>query len=101
MPEDITKTQPAGETPQNTEEVKEQATVGAGEQPQEPQEAPEFWLDEEGNLQGNFDDWGFTEEQKEAGEKKLLQKNPKRVKRKKNLRKKKRFSIIHLKSLLV
>jgi len=81
MPEDITKTQPAGETPQNTEEVKEQATVEAGEQPQEPQETPEFWLDEEGNLQGNFIDWGIEEEeQKEAGGEKASTEEPEKGK---------------------
>ncbi|RKX63935.1 MAG: hypothetical protein DRP34_00580 [Thermodesulfobacteriota bacterium] len=73
MSEDITKTQPAGETPQE-EEVKEQATAGAGEQQEEPQgEEPEFFLDEEGNLQVNLKDWGLEEpageEEKASAEK--------------------------------
>jgi len=52
--------QPAGEAPQE-EEVKEQATAEAGEQQEAPQEEPEFFLDEEGNLQINLDDWGLEE----------------------------------------
>ena len=61
MSEDITKTQPAGETPQE-EEVKEQATAETGGQQGEPQrEEPEFFLDEEGNLQVNLKDWGLEE----------------------------------------
>ena len=53
--------QPAGEAPQQEEEVKEQATAEAGDQQEKPQEEPEFFLDEEGNLQINLDDWGLEE----------------------------------------
>ena len=54
------KEQPAGEAPQE-EEVKKQAIAEAGEQQEAPQEEPEFFLDEEGNLQINLDDWGLEE----------------------------------------
>ncbi len=54
------KEQPAGEAPQE-EEVKKQAIAEAGKQQEEPQEEPEFFLDEEGNLQINLDDWGLEE----------------------------------------
>ncbi|RLI97987.1 MAG: hypothetical protein DRP00_03010 [Candidatus Aenigmatarchaeota archaeon] len=67
--------QPAGEAPQE-EEVKEQATAEAGEQQEAPQEEPEFFLDEEGNLQINLDDWGLEEPAGEEEEKKASAEKP-------------------------
>ena len=59
------QTTPAGKTQETTSgENTQQEPVEAGGQ--SPEETPEFWLDEEGNLHGNFDDWGVSEE--ETGE---------------------------------
>lgn len=69
---------PAGE---NTQEVVDQqeAKVQAGEQQPEAQqveqEQPEFWLDEDGNLQGSFDDWAVGGQQEEV---EIEQREPKK-----------------------
>ena len=67
MSEEITKKDPAGETPQEEEVKKQQEPVGAGEQ-QEPEQEPEFFLDEEGNLHINLKDWGGEEGSAGEGE---------------------------------
>ncbi|RLE46026.1 hypothetical protein DRJ22_03015 [Candidatus Woesearchaeota archaeon] len=66
---------PAGFAPQEEEEVKkQQETAEAGEQQESSQEKePEFFLDEEGNLHINLEDW---EEKEPAGEEKASAEKP-------------------------
>jgi len=56
----------AGDTEGATQEQQQDSGV-SGEQSQTQEQTPEFWLDENGELQGDFSDWGVEtgEEQKE------------------------------------
>ena len=69
---------PAGDDAVGAVEQQEQVP---GEQAQAPEGSPEFFLDEDGNIQGVFDDWGIEEpgeqvEEEEAVETEAQQQEP-------------------------